>query len=208
MIVYIIYQHRNQVNHKSYVGRVISHTGIQLRWVRHIRDAMNGSNGIFHRAIVAYGVDVWDHIELQRVETLEKAIEAEKFWIAQLCCNALRENHDGYNMTDGGGGVEGYRHSFERRNKISCATKGKKRSLETKQRMRKPKSEEHKTKLRAHLERIRFLPRKLPQIDAQALMSKIEKLRKTAQLPHVKEAKRQAQLRRWAKWREEKLRDR
>lgn len=107
-------------------------------------------------------------------------------------------------MTDGGDGVTGYKHTEECRQRISCANLGKKRSDETRQRMRKPKSAEHREKLRKHLQKILGLPHKSPVLDEVTLAHKKERLRETAQLPHVKEAKRQAQLRRWEKWRANK----
>lgn len=203
---YVIYQHRNKVNDKTYVGCVLSHKGMMSRWKRHLRDARKGSSSIFHRAIIFHGDsdDVWEHVELQHVETHEEACDAERLWIARLRCNGLREDHYGYNMTDGGDGVMGYKHSEERRRRISRANLGKKRSDETRQRMRKPKSIEHREKLRKHLQKISGLPHKAPVLDEDALAHKRERLREIAQLPHVKEAKRQAQLRRWAKWRFDK----
>lgn len=75
---YVIYQHRNRLNDKTYVGCVVSHKGMMSRWKRHLCDARKGSTSIFHRAIVFYGAgdDVWEHIELQHVETHEEACEA------------------------------------------------------------------------------------------------------------------------------------
>lgn len=203
---YVIYKHRNRLNDKSYVGCVVEHKGMMSRWRRHVCDAHKGSSLLFHRAIVFYGVsdDVWEHVELQTVESYDDAVVAEQAWIAKIMCNGLRENHRGYNMTDGGDGVKGYKHSDDAVQRIAEKIRGKKRSEETRERMRKPKAEAHKEKLRIHLDQIRALPKLTPHLSEVALQAKKEKLCKAAQLPHVKEAKRQAQLRRWAKWREQK----
>jgi group I intron endonuclease len=179
------------------------------RWLRHVNDSKKSSSSIFHRAIAFYGTgdEVWYHEILQTVETQDEANEAEKYWIHHFNCNALNEG-SGYNMTDGGEGVTGYRHSEERREKISKANFGKTRSEETKIKMRKPKSEEHKAKLREALNKARQRMKENIQsgktVIKKASSEKIEKLKKAAQMPHVKEAKRQAQLKRWKKYREEK----
>jgi len=68
------------------------------------------------------------------------AFELEMFMIDML---GRRNNNTGMltNMTDGGEGVSGYKHSEESKQRISEANKGKIISEESKQRMRKPRSE-------------------------------------------------------------------
>lgn len=206
---YIIYRHLNTTNGKSYVGQVVTHKGITSRWKRHICDAEKGSDCIFHRAIRHYGTDdsVWKHEVLQIVETLAESNEAEIYWIRELNTNSLIGGH-GYNMTNGGEGVSGYIHSKERREKISKANKGKLRSETTKARMRKSKSEEHREKLKKCLAKGRDTMAKNREngiiVYPEVTQETIARLKRIAQLPHVKEAKRQAQLRRWKKFREEK----
>lgn len=154
---FIIYRHVNKLNGKSYVGCVVSHKGIRSRWLRHVSDSKKNSSSIFHRAIALYGDgdDVWDHFSLCEVETLEEAKEQEKYWISVYRSNGLKEGGAGYNMTDGGDGVEGYKHTEEAKRFISELHKGKSKSEETKKKMSRPKSPEHKAKLQEILKAAR-----------------------------------------------------
>lgn len=98
----------------------------------------------------------------------------------------------------------------EIREKIVTSMRGVKRSEETKERMRKPKSPEHREKLRAILSRCREEMKAKGLSPTKGRISSDEqrqKLKEVARLPHIKEAKRQAQLRRWQRWREQKLKD-
>jgi hypothetical protein len=76
--------------------------------------------------------DVWDHLSLCEVKTLEEAKEQERYWISFYCSNGLKENGFGHNMTDGDDGIEGYKRIEESKRIISKLHKGKPKSEETK----------------------------------------------------------------------------
>ena len=138
-----IYVFTNKINGKQYVGQTIN---IEERYKQHRKDAKNeNKNSIFYRAIRKYG---FDNFEFKVVETdidISKIHEREKFWIKEL--NTKSPN--GYNLTDGGEGTFGYRHTEEAKKKMSELKKGMKLSPEQIERLRRGNigrklSEEHK----------------------------------------------------------------
>lgn len=68
----------------------------------------------------------------------KQALEFEMFVIAEMRESGIVLT----NMTDGGDGAQGYQHTEEYKQKMSKLQKGRVFSDETKQRMRKPKSEQ------------------------------------------------------------------
>ena len=97
--VYIVYQHINKTNGKSYIGLTCRKP--QKRW------GLNGNNYVecphFWRAIQKYGWDNFDHIILYSGLTHDEACETEKRLISELQTN----NPDyGYNISSGGDGYD------------------------------------------------------------------------------------------------------
>ncbi len=114
--VYVIYCHTNRQTQKSYIGYT-KHT-IRKRWkYGHVVSSKMDVQFVFSRAIRKYGTEVWDHVELETHEDLANAKEAEIFYIAYF--QTLVPN--GYNMTKGGEGINGLRHSEETLQKIRTA---------------------------------------------------------------------------------------
>lgn len=114
-----IYLITNQINEVQYVGQCIQ--GLKKRLGRHINDAKAGSELHLHRAMRKYGYGKFtisllatakDQIDLDRLEML---------WIKILGTKAP----GGYNLTEGGGGVQGNIQSAETRAKKSRVMKGK-----------------------------------------------------------------------------------
>lgn len=101
-MTYIVYKHTNKLNGKSYIG--ITKTTMELRWKRHIYlSKKNSSSHIaFGCAIQKHGTgdEIWDHIVISTVETLEEAFAMEKRCIQEHKTMVP----DGYNMTTGGEG--------------------------------------------------------------------------------------------------------
>lgn len=95
----IIYQYKNKLNGKSYVGMT---KNLKDRNKRHLLSLKNGSTQVLYQAMRKYGVENFDLIIL---ETCDDSIlcEREKFWIQ-------KENSfvNGYNMTEGGEGGNTY----------------------------------------------------------------------------------------------------
>lgn len=117
----IVYCAKNRVNNKKYVGCTIE--DIDTRWMGHLSDAKRDSTLVFHCAIRKYGPDAF---ELETLETfsesstIEDLKAAEIKWIADLHTFGLFEGkYHGYNMTRGGDGTWGHRHSEETKKKQS-----------------------------------------------------------------------------------------
>jgi group I intron endonuclease len=118
------------VEHKSsgrcYVGWTAK--TVQKRRAEHLMRARTERATRFHRALRKHGEDAFDWVETQTFDTDDEAKQAEIYWIAKL-----KEFGVGlYNLTEGGEGAQGYRHSEETKEKLRC-----------------PKSAEHRAKLSA-----------------------------------------------------------
>jgi group I intron endonuclease len=93
----LIYQLRNLINNKCYIGKT---RDLKTRIRRHLQEARSGTPRHLYNAINKYGFDKFN------VEVLEEGIadefvdDRERFWIGQA--NSLHPI--GYNMTPGGEG--------------------------------------------------------------------------------------------------------
>lgn len=98
-----------------YVG--MTEKGLPVRKAQHLWHAKNGSKGHFYNAIRKYGADsfVWHVVE--EWPDYFSALAAER--------KSIRILRPAYNLTEGGGGVKGLRHSSESKAKMSAAKKGK-----------------------------------------------------------------------------------
>lgn len=114
----IVYLARNRANGKGYVGK----TGRTLRQRRkeHRDDALvRGSDMPFHRAIRLYGPEAFEWIVLSRGGSENELNELERHHIQEQ--DAFRS---GYNCTQGGDGMLGWKHSEETRRRMSEARRG------------------------------------------------------------------------------------
>jgi len=117
----IIYKATNRINGLSYIGQTIQ--PLKYRIKKHF----NGKETYFSNALHKYGDENFDWEIIEECNSKEQLNEREQYYISKL--NTLRPN--GYNLTLGGdGGTLGYKHTEE-----------------TKEKLRKPKSEETKKKL-------------------------------------------------------------
>lgn len=124
---YIVYMHIAP-NNKRYIG--ITHLKPSHRY---------GKNGkgyqrctLFWRAIQKYGWDNFQHLILLDNLTKDEANEKEKFFIAQYQSN---NSNFGYNLTEGGDGIEGYKFSEEQRKQQSIRMLGHEVSEETREKI-------------------------------------------------------------------------
>ena len=117
--MYLVYQHKNKVNNKIYIG--ITSRAPEERW------GCNGSNyktsPYFYSAIQKYGWDNFEHNILYMNLTKEQACQKEQELIQYF--NSMDRNF-GYNSTSGG---EMFVMNSETRNKISNKLKGNKNGL-------------------------------------------------------------------------------
>jgi group I intron endonuclease len=121
----IIYCVTNNINHKNYIG--LTTKTVERRWKQHQNSARNGSPTIFHRAIRKYGAE---HFTIKILDSAapEHIKIQEQYWISKLTPQ--------YNMTNGGDGTFGHKHSDETRIKMKEArAKRLACTQETKQKM-------------------------------------------------------------------------
>lgn len=109
-----VYLVTNIVNDKKYVG--ITCRGYMVRFKEHIDEALDGSTVIFHNAIRKYGPENFK-VELLETDVSDKDIEdKERYYIKKY--NTFYISGSGYNMTEGGGGMTGYKHTTLAKKKI------------------------------------------------------------------------------------------
>lgn len=113
-----------------YVG--ITTKTIEARWKRHLAWASWTKPYSLHYAIQEFGAENFSIEQIDEAKSLEELKNLEKKYILEFNC--LRPN--GYNMTAGGQGVNGYKFTDEVRKVMSEKAK-----------LRKPISEETRRKL-------------------------------------------------------------
>lgn len=128
----IVYQAVNTANNKIYVG--ITRKNMHARFMQHQAKAKAGSKTPFHNAIRKYGADAFILYVLAWCDSYLEAKQSEQKWISEI--------RPDYNVTAGGDGVSGLRHTKESKARMSAARRGitshmagKRHSEETKQRI-------------------------------------------------------------------------
>jgi group I intron endonuclease len=110
---YIIYRTTCKVNKKIYVGQ---HYVLSGKFHYYL-----GSGTLFRRAINKYGRENFYRETLEYCTSAAKG-DRETYWVIKL--NSMNTNI-GYNLTTGGEGTIGYKHTPETLKKMSDAKKGK-----------------------------------------------------------------------------------
>jgi group I intron endonuclease len=145
-----IYLIMNHITGKVYVGQ--TRYTLQHRFRQHIESA-GKDNSVLHKSIKKHGAENFTIELLEEVEH-DKLNDREEYWIAKY--NSVIPN--GYNMTEGGGGVSGYRHSAITKKRLSIVSakymhemsesERKARGEKIRQYFRgRPKSDEHRKHL-------------------------------------------------------------
>ena len=111
----IIYKVTNKINGKVYIGKITK--GLDERKKAHIEQSKN-KRSYFYNAIRRYGIDSFFWEVLIECNNQKSLNEHEKFFIA-----VYRANGNVYNLTDGGEGVPGYKHTDQTKKLIGNKSK-------------------------------------------------------------------------------------
>jgi group I intron endonuclease len=128
----IIYRVTNTLNSKIYIGKTTQL--LKQRWYQHCSEARNGKQTHLYRAIRKYGESVFMIETLEVVTDVSLLNEREIHWIAELAPH--------YNMTAGGEGIVGFKHSSHTREQMRQRVLGEKNPI-----YGSPRSEETRRKL-------------------------------------------------------------
>lgn len=108
------------MNGKRYVGKTIR--SIEQRWREHVRNALtNHDEMVLYAAIRKYGPDSFQREILEEHTVLEDLNSAEVRLITELGTFRVE-----YNMTKGGDGPTGFKHTEDAKRRMSEARKGEK----------------------------------------------------------------------------------
>ncbi len=102
MIIYLV---TNLINQMKYVGQTIR--TLKQRKSSHLSSSKKGSTYYLHRAIRKYGAENFKWEVMYNASSEEELNEKETFFIKEYNTNS----QDGYNLTEGGRGIRGWKHS-------------------------------------------------------------------------------------------------
>lgn len=111
----LVYFAKNRLNGDEYVGA--TEKELLIRKSKHLWHAANQPLGKFHRALAKYGAENFEWGIIEHCADFFEALEAER--------RAIALRRPAYNLTTGGGGVKGYKHTEAAKLKMSEAKRGK-----------------------------------------------------------------------------------
>ena len=118
---FYVYCFINNKNGKMYIGKT---KDIQKRCNEH--KIADGKCPAFHNAINKYGMDSFEFIVLNKYNTEKESLDAETYYISKYNSNT---REFGYNLTDGGDGISGFKHSEESKTRMSISKTGDKNHM-------------------------------------------------------------------------------
>lgn len=116
--MYSIYKICNILNDKIYIGQTSK--DIFIRFKQHIKDSINikyiDRNNRFYNSIRKYGSN---NFKIDKIDCCNSKIEADE--LERKYIKFYNSNNDkfGYNSTEGGGGMIGYKHTEETKKRLS-----------------------------------------------------------------------------------------
>lgn len=120
----IIYRVVNRCNGKSYIGKTT--VGLSKRKRIHLSDAKAHKYGsVFHSALLKYGEDVFCWYIIERHGCIHDLDLAEEWYIRKYRTFVGFNGCNGYNLTLGGDGVVGFKHTKESKLKLHKAHTGR-----------------------------------------------------------------------------------
>lgn len=141
-----VYKITNKVTNKIYIG--ITNQGSGARYRHHWYESRIGEPSPIHRSMAKYGEDNFTLEIIDFADTYDELKEKEKYWIKQY--NST-DKSIGYNLTEGGDGTFGRKHSEETKEKIRQKALGRKVSEETKKKMSETRLGKCSDKQKEHL---------------------------------------------------------
>lgn len=111
--MFYIYLIQNKIDYKIYVGQT---KNPKIRWNQHKLKSRSNSRQYIHRAINFHGFENFTFQVIEEWESEKDINEAEEFWIEFF---QTRNSDIGYNLTNGGYGSRGLKHSKESLLKMS-----------------------------------------------------------------------------------------
>lgn len=117
----VIYKITNKINGKAYIGKT---QDFNERQFAHYKASKNKNSyiSVLYRAINKYGWKNFNWEIICECETLEELNEKEIYFIKEYKTFIHDENSNGYNLTLGGDGISGHKHSEESLKLISEAS--------------------------------------------------------------------------------------
>lgn len=131
-MTYIIYLVKNNNNGKRYVG--FTSKTIEARWKKHKHDAGIGRKTLLSNAIRKHGEQCFSIEQLTSSSDLQEARDKLEEHYIRANNSHYIDGH-GYNMTYGGEGTIGHKHSDETKAKIVAKNKLRKQSDATKKKL-------------------------------------------------------------------------
>lgn len=120
----IIYKATNIINGKMYIGQTIK--GLSVRKNIHLNTAKRKNcMSYFHRSIIKYGPENFDWNIICNCTSRTELNKMEIWYINEF--NTFKPN--GYNLTLGGGGISGWKHTEKTKEKQSIAKIGDKNPM-------------------------------------------------------------------------------
>jgi group I intron endonuclease len=190
MFVYCL---TNTANQKRYIG--LTTQRLRKRITGHFLDALRPrqQSRLIVKAINKYGRDAFTWELVGTATALEELYAMEQQAIQDY--NTFYRDGHGYNMTRGGEGAGGYRHTADARAAMSRQRKGKYRSPKASQRaadaQRGPKNHQYRTDVsperRAQLDRLAFLKTLPPEEKAVVVAASIHRPRTEAEKTRLRQ---------------------
>jgi len=115
----VIYKITNNINGKVYIGQTTKKLYERIK--EHIYNSKRNSQYAIHKAIRKYGENNFNWEIIDTATNRDELNDKEVYWIGKYKSNS----HLGYNMTDGGDGISGYKMSNEAKKKMSKSKIGK-----------------------------------------------------------------------------------
>jgi group I intron endonuclease len=147
-----VYAARNKINGMTYVGKTTR--TLEERKQGHLKDALDGSHLYFHKSIRKYGFGAFEWTVLYQDDDNDR--EWMDWWEMKFIRRLGTKKPGGYNLSDGGEGGTGFKHTEDARRKMSLAGKGRKhteehnRKIGDAQRGRKQSEEQRKKNSECH----------------------------------------------------------